>query len=273
MSEQISLPDDRQLLKDGVVRLEQIGPILLLTLNRPEARNAVNGEVSAGLSAALELLNSDEELRVGVLTGTGVAFCAGQDLKAFAAGEPVIPLDHPEWGFAGFVNHFTNKPLIAAVNGYAFGGGLEIALACDLIVASDNALFALPEVKRGLFAAGGGVPRLTQQMPMNIAKQMVLTGEPIDAATAERWGLVNQVVEGAVLEATALALARAIARAAPLAVQASKRIIAAAGFQSTWESAPWVQIGTELEMVFGSNDAAEGSRAFLQKREPVWTGK
>ncbi|MCO4253338.1 crotonase/enoyl-CoA hydratase family protein [Pseudarthrobacter raffinosi] len=274
MSEQAkTLSQDCRLLKAGVVRLEQAGHILIITLNRPEARNAINGEVAAALGAALELLNSDDELRVGILTGTGAAFCAGQDLKAFAAGEPVIPLEHPEWGFAGFVSHFTDKPLIAAVNGFAFGGGLELALACDIIVASDSALFALPEVKRGLFAAGGGVPRLTQQMPMNVARQMVLTGEPITAETAARWGLVNQVVEAAELETAALALARAISANAPLAVQASKRIIAAAGFQSTWKPSAWTVIGSELEAVFGSDDAAEGSRAFVDKRDPVWTSK
>jgi crotonobetainyl-CoA hydratase len=274
MSEQTkTLPEDRRLLTDGVVRLEQAGHILIVTLNRPEARNAINGEVAAALGAALELLNDDDGLRVGILTGRGAAFCAGQDLRAFAAGEPVIPVDHPEWGFAGFVSHFTDKPLIAAVNGYAFGGGLELALACDLIVASDNALFALPEVKRGLFAAGGGVPRLTQQMPMNIAKQMVLTGEPITADAAAHWGLVNQVVEAAELEAAALALARAISVNAPLAVQASKRIITEVGFQSTWEPSPWARIGSELEAVFGSADAAEGSRAFVEKRDPVWTSR
>ncbi|MDQ0691354.1 crotonase/enoyl-CoA hydratase family protein [Arthrobacter sp. W4I7] len=265
--------ETRELLQDGVLQLERIGHVLLLTLNRPEARNAINGEVAASLGAALELLNRDDDLRVGILTGNGAAFCAGQDLKAFAAGEPVIPRENPHWGFAGFVRHFTAKPLIAAVNGYAFGGGMELALACDLIVASDTALFGLPEVKRGLFAAGGGVPRLVQQLPAKIATQMVLTGDPITAQTAERWGLVNEVVDGKVLEAASIALARSIAVNAPLAVQASKRIIATASFQSTWNSEPWEQIGRELDAVFASEDADEGSSAFIEKRDPVWRSR
>lgn len=263
---------DRELLQDGVVRLERLGHVLLMTLNRPDARNAVNAEVTAALGDALERLTSDPELRVGVLTGTGSAFCAGQDLKAFAAGEPPLSPEHPEWGFGGFVSHFTPKPLIAAVNGFAFGGGFELALACDLIVASESASFALPEVTVGLFAAGGGAPRIVQQLPPKVGAHMIFTGRPLSARDAERWGLVNEVVAPESLEATALELAGAIAANAPLAVQASKKVLALEGESSTWRRETWTLVMDEFRAVFGSNDAAEGARAFVQKRAPQWSG-
>ncbi|QEE60761.1 crotonase/enoyl-CoA hydratase family protein [Salinibacterium sp. dk2585] len=253
------------------VVLEQRGHVLIIRINRPEARNSINTATARALGAALEQLNSDADLRVGVLTGTGVAFCAGQDLKALAAGEAV--LEKPERGFGEWVRHYCSKPLIAAVNGYAFGGGLELALACDLIVAAEGVALGLPEVKRGLFAAGGGVPRLVQQMPEKVAMRMVLTGEPIMTNDAQHWGLVNEVVAADEVLDTALELAEHIAQNAPVAVQASKRIVALTAHSGTWEPEAWEVITEEFERVFGSEDAAEGARAFAEKREPIWKGR
>lgn len=258
---------------DEVVVVECAKHVMTIRLNRPEARNAINSAVAAALGQAIERLTSDDDMRVGIITGTGAAFCAGQDLKAFAAGEPVIPRENPQWGFASFVSHFTPKPLIAALNGYALGGGLEIALACDLIVAAEGASLGLPEVSRGLFPAGGGVPRLAQQIPPRIASRMVLTGEAITAEEAAHWGLVNKVVPAEDVYAEARSLAETIARNAPLGVQGSKRIVAEAEFDSTWGRASWAPILREFDVVFGSEDAAEGARAFVEKREPSWTGR
>lgn len=253
------------------VVLEQRGHVLIIRINRPEARNAINASTARALGAALEQLHNDPDLRVGVLTGTGVAFCAGQDLKALAAGEAVM--EKPEWGFGQWVRHYCSKPLIAALNGYAFGGGLELALACDLIVAAEGVALGLPEVKRGLFAAGGGVPRLVQQLPEKVAMRMVLTGEPIMTNDAEHWGLVNEVVAAEEVLDTALELAEHIAQNAPIAVQASKRIVALTTHEGTWEPGAWNVITEEFERVFTSEDAAEGATAFAEKREPVWKGR
>lgn len=262
-----------ELLHDGVVRVERDGHLLVITLNRPDARNAVNAEVTAALGAAVELLAADDDLRVGILTGAGTAFCAGQDLKAFAAGEPVLPVDHPEWGFGGFTGHAIDKPLIAAVNGVAFGGGLELALACDIVLAADHIALGLPEVKRGLFAAGGGVPRLAQQLPPKVAARLVFTGDPFTAEQAAQWGLVDEVVPADAVLEHALDLAARIAANAPLGVQASKRALTALGQQSSWTPDADRLIRAEFDAVFGSADAAEGSRAFVEKREPRWAGR
>lgn len=258
---------------ESEVVLERHGHVLIIRINRPQARNAINAATAEALGEALERLQSDRDLRVGILTGTGGAFCAGQDLKAFAAGEAVIPAEHPEWGFAGWVSHFCSKPLIAAVNGHAFGGGLELALACDLIVAADDALLGLPEVTIGLFAAGGGVPRIAQQLPEKIGMRMVLTGEPITAGEAQRWGLVNDVVPAVEVLDKAMALAESIAANAPLAVQASKRIVAEAAHATTWQPGAWEFVTEELSRVFASQDAREGSTSFIEKRAPVWSGR
>jgi crotonobetainyl-CoA hydratase len=258
---------------DAPLLTEVRGHVLLITLNRPESRNAVNAALALELGAAIERLETDSELRAAVITGAGPAFCAGMDLKAFAAGEPLLPVDHPEWGFAGFANHFTSKPLIAAVRGFAFGGGFELALGCDLIVAADDARFGLPEVTIGLFAAGAGVPRVLQQLPVKIGTRLLLTGAPLSAVEAARWGLVNEVVPADDVLDTALALAETIASNAPIAVQATKRLSAALTAESAWTDESQRQISEAVATVFGSEDAAEGAAAFAEKRQPVWRGR
>jgi crotonobetainyl-CoA hydratase len=258
---------------EAPILTEVRGNVLVITLNRPAARNAVNSAMALQLGEAVERLNAEPELRAAVLTGAGAAFCAGMDLKAFAAGEPLLPVEHPDWGFGGFASHFSSKPIIAAVHGFAFGGGFELALGCDLIIAADDSRFALPEVTRGLFPAGGGVPRILQQLPSKIGMRMLLTGQPLSAIEAARWGLVDEVVpENEVLD-TALALAHVIAANAPVAVQTTKRLAAALTTESTWTDQTRRQIADGITTVFGSEDAAEGAAAFAAKRDPVWIGR
>ena len=249
--------------EDVLVRREN--GILIVTINRPEQRNAVNGAVSAGIARALDLLDSTPDLRAGVLHGNGPAFSAGMDLKAFAAGEPVRD---PVRGFGGIVERPPAKPLIAAVEGWALGGGFEIVLACDLVTAGRGARFGLPEVRRGLAARGGGVFRLPQRLPRALALEVLVTGAPLDAARAERFGLVNRLVEDGQALAAAIELAELIAGCAPLSVRASKAV--------ALESADW-PLGEEferqrayLEPVFASQDAAEGVAAFRERRDPKW---
>lgn len=263
----------------GTVLYVRDGHVALLTLNRPEALNAVNAALADELGGLLEQAVADDAVRAIVVTGAGRAFCAGADLKEIALGRSIAPTAHPEWGFAGLARHWVSKPLIAAVNGYAMGGGTEIALACDLVVASEQAAFGLPEVKRGLFAAAGGVIRLQRQIPIKLAAQLALTGDPVDAATARQWGLVNDVVPPAEVVPRALALAGRIAANAPLSVQHSKRVLhQAASAGSDWDAAwsggdPWQVNAEAVDAVFGSADALEGATAFAQKRAPVWTGR
>ncbi|MGM7672198.1 crotonase/enoyl-CoA hydratase family protein [Microbacterium sp. A93] len=254
------------------VHLEREGSLLWISLNRPSARNAINMETARALGAAVEMLAADDDLRVGILRGEGTAFCSGQDLKAIAAGEPLTIPEHQEWGWAGFVSHFTSKPIIAAVHGYALGGGLELALACDLVVASQSSFFALPEVRRGLFAAGGGVPRLAQHIPKKVASKYVLTGDTFTAEQALEWGLVTDVVPDTNVDSAARELALHIASNAPLAVQASKRILAYAHAAPMWDLTDWSLVSEQASAVFASRDALEGSAAFTEKREPKWTG-
>ncbi|WP_433754754.1 crotonase/enoyl-CoA hydratase family protein [Nocardia sp. CA-135398] len=254
--------------------LRRQGHIAIITLNRPEAMNAVNSALSIAVGAALEELATDPELRAGVITGAGRAFCAGADLKELARGNGIHDPRHPEYGFAGLVQHFIDKPLIAAVNGFALGGGTEIVLACDLAVMSAEAELGLPEVTRGLFAAAGGVLRLPRQIPPKIAHEMVLTGAPIDAAAAAQWGLVNRVVPADQVLPTAIALAETIAANAPLSVRASKRIMHRANeFGSDWENPMWEMSMQEAGPIFASKDALEGPRAFAEKRAPRWRGE
>jgi len=257
-------------------RTERRGNTLIITINRPEARNAVNAAVSIGLGDALQQAQDAPAIWAVVITGSGdKSFCAGADLKAISRCENIFHPEHPEWGFAGFVQHFIDKPVIAAVNGTALGGGTELALASDLVVAQVSARFGLPEVKRGLIAAAGGVFRIVDQLPRKVAMELLLTGEPISAEEALRWGLINQVVPdgGSVLEA-AVALAERITVNAPLAVQASKRV--AAGVDDgaiTAERDSWKRSNREMRVVFTSEDAMEGPMAFAQKRAPVWKAR
>jgi crotonobetainyl-CoA hydratase len=257
------------------VLTELRGHVLLVTLNRPEQRNAVNGELTQGLGDALERAESDPEIRAVLLTGAGdKSFCAGADLKAISRGESLNPPGTEQWGFAGFVNHPISKPVIAAVNATALGGGTELVLASDLAVAAESAKFGLPEVRRGLMAAAGGLIRLPEQLPRKLAMHLILTGEPIDAETALRWGLVNEVVpDGRVLDA-ALELAGLVAANAPLAVQASKRI--ALGLRAgdlPHEREAWGANNDEMIALMSSEDAIEGPTAFAEKRTPVWKAR
>jgi len=253
--------------------LEKRDGIAVITLNRPSAMNAMNAELAGAVGAALEELERDPELRVGVITGAGRAFCAGADLKALAAGLDISAPGHPEWGFAGLVEHEISKPLIAAVNGFALGGGTEIVLACDLAILAEDAALGLPEVKRGLFAAAAGLIRLPRQLPAKLAMEVALTGRPIPPAVAEQHGLVNRVVARDLVLDTALSLAAEIAQNAPLSVQASKRLVrAATGAGADWDAAVYEQQAREMQAVFSSADAHEGATAFAEKRPPVWRG-
>lgn len=259
----------------SAVLTERDGHVLVVTLNRPEARNAVNGELTLGLGTALEEAAADPEVRAVVLTGAGSqSFCAGADLKAISRGESLNPPGTESWGFAGMVQHPVDVPVIAAVNGQALGGGTELVLAADLAVAAEHATFGLPEVRRGLIAAAGGLVRLPAQVPSKIAMRMILTGEPVDAATALRWGLVNEVVPASSLLESALALARTIAANAPLSVRHSKRVargIASGRIPS--EDAAWAASDAAMLTVMTSEDALEGPIAFAEKRDPVWKGR
>lgn len=257
------------------VLVECRGNVMVITINRPEARNAINSAVSVGVGNALDEAQHDPEVRAVVITGAGdKSFCAGADLKAIARRENIYHPDHGEWGFAGYVHHFIDKPTIAAVNGTALGGGTELALASDLVVAHERAKFGLPEVKRGLIAAAGGVFRIVNQLPRKLAMELLLTGEPITAADAYDWGLINQVVrEGSVLDA-ALTLAARVTVNAPLSVQASKRI--AYGVDDgviTDEEAGWQRTMREMSSLIRSEDAKEGPLAFAEKREPIWKAR
>jgi crotonobetainyl-CoA hydratase len=253
--------------------LEKREGIAILTLNRPKALNAVNADLAGAVGAALEEIERDDDIRVCVVTGAGRAFCAGADLKAIAAGLDVSAPGHPEWGFAGLVEHEISKPLIAAANGFALGGGTEIVLACDLAVLADDAALGLPEVKRGLFAAAAGLIRLPRQLPAKLAMEHALTGRPIAPAVAEQYGLVNRVVPADRVLGTALELAAEIAANAPLSVRASKRLVrAATGAGADWDRSVYDLQAQEIEAVFASADAREGATAFAEKRQPVWSG-
>jgi enoyl-CoA hydratase len=246
----------------AVVRTERIGSALLITIDRPEARNAVNAAVAAELSNALDELENTPELRVGVLTGAGGTFSAGMDLKAALKGEsPEIP----GRGFGGLTEAELTKPLIAAVEGFAMGGGFELALGCDLIVAAEDAQFGLPEVKRGLIAAGGGVVRLPQRIPHHLAMEILLTGEPVDGNRAGSLGLANRVVANGEAAAVALRLAAKIAENAPLALAAVKNVVRA--------DDRWAAQRTEIAKLMTSADVREGMTAFAERRAPQWTGR
>ncbi|KFU80063.1 enoyl-CoA hydratase [Amycolatopsis lurida] len=250
------------------VRTERVGGTLLITIDRPSARNAVNAAVAAGLAGALDLLETDPGLRAGVLTGADGSFSAGMDLKAALKGEsPEIP----GRGFGGLTEAELSKPLIAAVEGWAMGGGFELALGCDLIVAAEDAKFGLPEVKRGLIAAGGGVIRLPKRIPHHLAMEFLLTGEPIGAARAGSLGLVNRVVPSGEAAAVALQLAEQVAANAPLALALVKKIVRAA--DGVPDAQAFATQRAELPALMSSADVREGMQAFAERRAPQWTGE
>jgi enoyl-CoA hydratase len=247
-------------------RQERVG---IIRLNRPEAKNAVNDEVSAAVEAALDEFEADDGIWVVVVTGTGDVFSAGADLKMVAKGEG-FKIATKRGGFGGITTRDYSKPLIAAVNGPALAGGFEIVLACDLVVAADDARFGLPEVKRGLYAAAGGPFRLVRRIPLASATEIVLTGDPIDAARAHTLGLVNRVVPKAQVMDEALALAATISANGPVAVRKSLRMLRDAGDLS--EDDAWMRSNEIALEVFGTKDAIEGATAFAEKRPPHWTG-
>jgi enoyl-CoA hydratase len=264
--ERHSVVSTEEAASEPEVLVEQRDRILIITINRPKAKNAVNSAVSHGLADAVDRLDGDPGLSVGIVTGAGGTFCAGMDLKAFARGEvPIV-----EGRGMGFTERGPVKPLIAAVEGYALAGGTELALATDLIVASKDASFGIPEVKRGLVAGGGGLLRLPARIPAAIAMELALTGEAFTAERAHALGMVNVLAEpGGALDA-AIELAERITVNGPLAVAATKRIIV--------ESRGWTpdtMFGEQAKIlmpVFSSNDAREGAIAFAEKRPAHWTG-
>lgn len=242
--------------------------VMTITIDRPAQRNAMTKAGAERIAAALTELDSDPGLSAAVLTGAGGIFCAGMDLKRFAAGE--VPRVEGR-GFGGLTEAPPAKPLIAAVEGWALGGGFELVLACDMVVAGVGARFGLPEVKRGLLARGGGAVRLPRRIPRAIALEVLLTGEPLDSERAMRFGLINQVVPDGGALAAAWTLARSIAANAPLAVRAAKRL---AVESEDWPADELFERQTAItDAVFESSDAAEGAAAFAEKRRPVWTGR
>jgi enoyl-CoA hydratase len=250
------------------VLVDRDGRIQIITLNRPEARNAVNRGLAEGIAAALDELDADDELSVGVLTGAGGGFCAGMDLKAFVQGEVPYVGDR---GFAGITQRSARKPLIAAIEGFAVAGGLEVALACDLIVAARSAKLGIPEVKRSLVAAGGALLRLPRRLPEGVAMEMALTGDPISAERGHEFGLVNRLADDGQALSTALELARAIAANGPLALTATKRVMQE---RHAWpEEEFWDRQAMITSAVFQSADAREGATAFAEKRAPEWKGR
>lgn len=256
------------------VLVDRRGHVLVLTLNRPAARNAATAEMATIIGDALHAAESDRSVRAVVITGAGErSFCAGADLAGVARNEPPLHPAHPEWSFLGLVRQPVKTPIIAAVNGFALGGGFAVVLACDIAVAASTATFGMPEVKRGLLAAAGGPLRLATAVPSKVAMYTMLTGEPMDAETAQRWGLVNEVVPAEDVLPRALAVAEQIAANAPLAVHATKAV--GRGIiddEFAGEELGWRVIDTELPIVKSSDDASEGPRAFMEKRVPNWTG-
>jgi len=250
------------------VLVERHGAVQVIIINRPEARNALNGAVAAGIRDAADELDADGELQVGVLTGAGGMFSAGMDLKAFMKGE--VP-SFPGRGLCGITQTPPRKPMIGAAEGWALAGGFELLLACDLVVAGASARFGTPEVKRSLVAGAGGALLLARRIPRALALELLLTGDPIDASRAAEIGLVNRVVDdGKALEA-ALELAGKIAVNGPLALIATKEISNGGG---DWTAAErWDQMARLMQPVFTSQDAQEGARAFAEKRAPVWQGR
>lgn len=250
------------------VLVEEDDGVIVITINRPHARNAVNRAVSYGVCAAVDEMDRRDDLRIGVLTGAGGTFCSGMDLKAFLAGE-ITRVEGR--GILGIALTPPRKPLIAAVEGYALAGGFEVVLACDLLVAARDAKFGIPEVKRGLAAAAGGLMRLPRFIPHRIAMEMALTGDMYSAEFLDRHGLVNRLVEPGQALAEAKALARKIVKNAPLALAASKRVITE---QRDWPTAEMFDRQAEITGgLLATEDAREGATAFAQKRDPIWKSR
>ncbi len=250
------------------VLVERDGAVMVITMNRPQARNAADGALARGVAAALDELDADPALAVGVLTGAGGTFSAGMDLKAFLTGDvPMIP----GRGLAGITMTPPDKPIIAAVEGYALAGGFEIALACDLLVAARDATFGLPETRRGLVAGAGGLFRLPRRIPPAIAMEYALTGRHFGAEAAHGWGLVNRITEPGEALAGARELAATITANGPLAVRATKQIVAGAPDWPAGER--WARQEELMRPVMTSADAREGATAFAEKRAPVWRGE
>lgn len=255
-------------MSGGPLRVERRDAVLVLTMDRPDARNAVDVAMAEAIAAALDELDGDAELRAGVLTGAGGYFSSGMDLKAFVRGEQPYVGDR---GFAGITRRASRKPLIAAVEGFALAGGFEVALSCDILVAARDARFGIPEVKRSLVAAGGALLRLPKRIPYHLAMELALTGDPISAERAHEIGIVNRLAEpGKALDA-AVELAEAIAKNAPLALDASKSIVQQV--EDWTEAEAWDRQGEIAGPVFVSEDAREGATAFAEKRDPVWRGR
>jgi enoyl-CoA hydratase len=252
------------------IGFEAQGHIAVITIDRPEARNAIDAASARGLEAAIDRLEADDALWVGVLTGTPPSFCAGADLRVLERGG-LDEITTERGGFAGLARRERTKPLIAAVVGAAFAGGFEIVLACDLVVAASDSRFGLPEVTRGLIAGAGGLVRLPSVVPKNVAMEMALTGLPLDAATAARLGIVNRVAEPHDVLDAAVALAEEVCGGAPLAVRRSRQVILRAIEDGT--EAAWALSLRGLEEMAATEDFAEGPRAFLEKRPPVWRGR
>jgi len=251
-----------------LVVTERRDSVLTIIINRPAQRNAVSREVAVQLAAALDLLDADPTLSVGVLTGAGGTFSAGMDLKAFANGEPPILSGR---GFGGLTQAVVRKPLIAAVEGWALGGGFEMALACDLIVAADTAKFGLTEVKRGLIAGEGGVIRLPQRLPYHVALKVLLTGEPISAVDANKYGLISELAPSGGALAAAQKLAQRVAVNAPLALAKVKQVLRET--QGLNDAEAFKQQSVDAHSLLDTEDAHEGAVAFAEKRAPVWRGR
>jgi enoyl-CoA hydratase len=251
------------------IERERRGRVEIIAINRPEARNAVNGDVALGIEGALDELEADDEVWAVVVTGRGPTFSAGADLKLVASGR-ALEMTTERGGFGGITQRQFPKPLIAAVNGPALAGGFEITLACDLVVAADDAVFGLPEVKRGLFASAGGLIRLPTRVPLALATELAITGDTIDAHRAHALGLVNRVVPREQVLDEALALAARVAENAPVAVRNSLRMVREAVDLS--EAEAWARNNELAVEVFSTKDSIEGARAFAEKRPPKWTG-
>lgn len=260
------------ILNEGPLLVRHHGKhVAVVTLNRPEVHNAISAAVSEALERAVRDIEADPDIRVAVLTAAGgKSFCAGADLSEVAAGKGAL-IARPETGFAGFVQADRSKPWIAAVDGAALGGGTELSLACDMIVAGESARFGLPEVRRGIFAGAGGLIRLTRSVPRPIAMEMVATGAPVSAARAAEIGLINRVVPASTALEAALTMADQIAENAPIAVRESIRILRLATDGD--EARLWEENARSRDVIVSSEDSREGPRAFIEKRKPAWTGR